>query len=128
MGQVTSFYASQPVSRRITAWFNGLADEIGADGFSLFKLYVRYSNYYVARIPNLRAIRGLPRMEGQCPLCGGAIAINSMSGWWECEGCSRKGEPYTMEYLLTGQDDPLRWDACRHEVDMLMAGTQEELA
>lgn len=128
MGQVTSFYASQPVSQRVMVWFEGLASEIGADGFSLFKLYVRFLNYYVERIPNLQAIRGLPRLEGQCPLCSGAIAVNSVSGWWECEDCDRRGEPYTMEYLLSGLDDPLRWDICRRQADRLMAGAQEEIA
>lgn len=112
----------RPFNEQVVLWFDQLAAQHRADGYSLFKLYLRFLNYYSVRMPDFRVEPGELRWRGSCAVCPGEVDIETMSGWWLCHGCGRQGEVYAYEYLRHGGDDPSCWDACRERADALMVG------
>ncbi len=113
---------------QMAVWSDEMWQGVGGCAFALVRLYERHLAYFSARVPELKTVLDASTWEGSCPFCGGHLTVDAVSAWWQCEGCSRRGEPLAMEYQLAG-GEPGAWSRCCATVSMLMDGCPvEEIA
>lgn len=113
---------------QMAIWSDEMWQGVGGCAFALVRLYERHLAFFSARLPDLRTMPDSCTWEATCPFCSGHLAVDAVSAWWQCEGCSRRGEPLAMEYQLHGRG-PADWSRCCEAVSMLMDGCPvEEIA
>lgn len=103
------------------SWIDAIAEGAGCHPVAAAQLLARHRRYYAQRVPEFMALPGDKAWWGECPMCAQLFAIDGLTGWWLCTGCSAQGEMVTLEYMLHGQDNPARWAACRQTAEALMA-------
>ena len=111
-----------PLDEQVVHWIDGLAEGLGGHALAAGRLMERHRRYYGARVPGFMELPGDTAWWGECPCCDGLLAIDGLTGWWICAGCMRRGEVFTMEYLLHGCNEPQRWALCQRTAETLMAG------
>ena len=105
--------------------FDGQYPMSTLDG-DLLGQYVRHLSYNTARVADVRPIEGTPCWRGSCPFCEGDFHIEALTGWATCLDCGHQSDPYALEFILFGEHAPERWEACRRQAELVMAGPLTE--
>ena len=108
------------LNEKMAVWCDELYDGVCGSAYALVKLYDSYLAYYSVRVPQLKTAPALFTWEGECPFCKGRFEVDASTGWWKCDKCYRRGEPFGLEYLLFAGGDPTAWRACCQRVLTLM--------
>jgi hypothetical protein len=84
----------------------------------------RFLGYFEQRISDLDHPDPNGSMIGTCPMCGRrSFELDDLWGMWQCSGCKRAGNHWTLEALLHPGED---WGACAARADRMMANAWDE--